>query len=141
MHNGLVAVAYANATEDQPGRVVLFDGNGRFIKSIVVGIGPDQVVFTADGTKLLVANEAEMAGSAGTPIQTAGGISIIDISGNPANATVRNTISFDALNGAEAQLRANGLAITPGQLRAMTSSPNTSRSRPTAPRPTSRCRR
>ena len=116
VHNGLVAVAYANANGSQPGRVVLFDGNGSFIKSIVVGIGPDQVVFTADGTKLLVANEAEMAGSAGTPIPTAGGISIIDIPANPANASVRNTISFDALNNAEAQLRSLGLAITPGQL-------------------------
>src|SRR5262249_36514790 len=63
-----------------------------------------------------VANEAEMAGTAGTPITTAGSVSVIDLSTGAANATVRNTIGFDALNSSEAQLRSLGLAITPGQL-------------------------
>ena len=140
VHNEIVAVAYANAVGDQAGRVALFTATGAFIMD-VVGTGPDMVTFTADGTKLLVANEAETAGTAGTPIQTAGGISIIDMSGGAANATVRNTISFDALNGAEAQLRTLGLAIAPGVSAANNIEPEYITVSPTAPRPTSRCRR
>lgn len=112
--HGIVAVAYANAAGDQPGRVALFDAAGTLRTLLDVGIGPDQLTFTPDGTKILVANEAESAGTLASPIQTAAGISIIDVSGGAAAATVRNTIGFAALDGSEATLRANGLAITPG---------------------------
>ena len=114
----------------------------RSSRASTVGIAPDQVVFTADGTKLLVANEAEMAGSAANPIQTAGGISIIDLSGGAASATRAQHHRLrraERRGSAAARQRAGDHA---GQQRAATtSSRNTSRSRPTAPRPMSRCRR
>ena len=112
--NGLVAVAYANATGDQPGRVALFNANGTLLKSIAVGVGPDQVVFTRDGAKLLVSNEAEQFTAGSNPV---GSVSIIDVSGGVAgaqSAAVTATVGFDALNGSEARLRASGLAIAPG---------------------------
>ena len=110
--NGLVAVAYANATGDQPGRVALFDKAGTLLKSVSVGIGPDQIVFTSDGTKLLVANEGEQFTSASNPV---GSVSILDLSGGAAAAAVSATVGFDALDGSEAVLRAKGLAISPGK--------------------------
>lgn len=108
--NGLVAVAYANATGDQPGRVAFFDATGTLLSTVTVGVGPDQVVFTRDGTKLLVANEGEQASANSNPV---GGISIIDVSGGGAAAAVLTTVGFDGLNGSEATLRAQGLALSP----------------------------
>ncbi|MCH9814173.1 MAG: choice-of-anchor I family protein [Epsilonproteobacteria bacterium] len=44
------------------GRVVFFDTDGTFKKSVKAGILPDMVTFTNDGSKVLVANEGEPAG-------------------------------------------------------------------------------
>ena len=110
--NGLVAVAYANATGDAPGRVALFNADGTLLRSLTVGVGPDQIVFTRDGSRLLVANEGEQASAGSNPV---GGISIIDVSGDAANAAVTATVGFEGLDGSEAALRARGLAITPGK--------------------------
>lgn len=109
--NGLVAVAYANTTGDAPGRVALFNADGSLLRSLTVGVGPDQLTFTRDGGRILVANEGEQATAGSNPV---GGISIIDVSGGAANAAVTATVGFDGLNGSEAALRARGLAITPG---------------------------
>ncbi|CAO4137061.1 ExeM/NucH family extracellular endonuclease [Methylorubrum extorquens] len=109
--NGLVAVAYANAAGDAPGRVALFDANGTLLRSLTVGVGPDQIVFTRDGSRLLVANEGEQASATSNPV---GGVSIIDVSGGAANAAVTATVGFEGLDGSEATLRARGLAIKPG---------------------------
>ena len=45
------------------GRVVFFDENGVFEKSVKVGILPDMVTYTHDGKKVLVADEGELAGN------------------------------------------------------------------------------
>lgn len=110
--NGLVAVAYANVTGDAPGRVALFNADGSLLRSLTVGVGPDQIVFTRDGHRLLVANEGEQASAGSNPV---GGVSIIDVSGGAANATVTATVGFEGLDGSEAALRARGLAVTPGK--------------------------
>ena len=83
-----------------------------------------------------------------------GTITIIDVSGDPADAAVRNTIGFSSLDGDEAALDALGIKTYDGGVVEVetdngdidvtcrippcrrTSSPNTSPFRPTAPRPT-----
>ena len=69
---------------------------------------PDQLTFTPDGTRLLVALEGEPRdGYAG--IDPAGGVGIIDV------ATGALTIAdFSAFDGTEAALRASGVRIRPG---------------------------
>jgi len=110
--NGVVAVAYQNEAADEAGYVALFDaGSGALIKLIEVGVLPDHIVFTPDGSKLLVANEGEALDSANNP---AGGISIIDVSQGAALAEVATTIGFAALDGSEDELRAAGLQLFPG---------------------------
>jgi hypothetical protein len=107
--NGVIAVGYENANTSQPGYVALFDAATQtLIKTIEVGILPDDVTFTPDGSKLLVANEGEALAANGS-------ISIIDLSGGAASAFVSNTIGFTSLNGAEAVLRDRGVAVAPGQ--------------------------
>jgi len=110
--DGLVAVAYANAAGDRPGRVAFFDAAGTVLRSVEVGVGPDQIVFTRDGTRLLVANEGEQVSAAVNPV---GGVSVIDVSGGAASAAGVATVGFEGLNGSEAALLDRGLALKPGQ--------------------------
>jgi VCBS repeat-containing protein len=118
--NGVLAVACASELPGANGFVALFDPNGTLIKTVEVGVGPDQIVFTADGSKLLVANEAEpvsvtLPGGGSQLINVEGGVSIIDLSGGAANASVSTTISFDALDGFETILEQAGVAVLTGQ--------------------------
>lgn len=111
--NGVIAVAYQNSNADQGGYVALFDtATNTLQKLIQVGVTPDMLTFTPDGKKLLVANEGEAISSANNP---AGSVSIINMAGGAAGAVVSNTISFSALNGSEAALRAHGLSTFAGQ--------------------------
>ncbi|MDJ1182509.1 choice-of-anchor I family protein [Roseofilum casamattae] len=107
--NGVVAVAVENADAVTPGAVAFFNPEGTFLDSVTVGVLPDMVTFTPDGTKVLVANEAEP----GTT-DPEGSISIIDISAGVANATVQ-TADFTSFNGQEDDLRAEGVRIFPGK--------------------------
>ncbi|MCA6116505.1 choice-of-anchor I family protein [Bradyrhizobium sp. WSM 1738] len=113
--NGVLAVAVAG---DQPGAngfIALFDTNGVLIKTIEVGAGPDQIVFTADGSKLLVANEGEPFTVESNVVNPEGSVSIIDLAGGAANAAVATTIEFDALNGFESVLKQAGVSVLTGQ--------------------------
>lgn len=114
VRNGVIAVAYENANAGQPGFVALFDAvSSALIKTVEVGVLPDQLTFTADGNRLLVANEAEALSVSDNP---AGSVSVIDLSAGAAAASVVNTIAFDMLDGAESALAYQGLALYPGQL-------------------------
>jgi predicted extracellular nuclease/phosphodiesterase/alkaline phosphatase D-like protein len=108
---GIVAVAVQNVDGTQPGVVALFNSDGVLQKTLSVGVLPDQLTFTSNGL-LVVANEAEATSATSNP---SGSVTIIDVSGGAAAATVRNTIDFTALDGNEAALSANGIKIFSGQ--------------------------
>jgi 2',3'-cyclic-nucleotide 2'-phosphodiesterase (5'-nucleotidase family) len=115
--NGIVAVAYAiqdTATNaQQPGRVSFYNAaTGAFINSVTVGALPDMLTFTADGTKVLVANEGEpnSYGQA-TSVDPEGSVSIINLAGGAATATVQ-TADFTSFNSQMAALKAAGVRIT-----------------------------
>lgn len=111
--NGIVAVAVNAPVATNPGKVFLFNTDGSFITSVDVGAVPDNVVFSPDGTKILVANEGESnLESVAAPLTTnpEGSISIIDISGGAANPTVQ-TAGFTAFNGESAALIAEGVRL------------------------------
>ncbi|HTU10086.1 MAG TPA: choice-of-anchor I family protein [Allosphingosinicella sp.] len=110
--NGVIAVAYDAAVAGTAGHVALFNASGVLQANVEVGVLPDQIAFTPDGSRILVANEGEAISSVNNP---AGSISIIDLSGGVAAATVSHTIGFGALNGFETELTAAGLALFPGQ--------------------------
>ena len=98
------------------------------------------LTFTPDGSRILVANEAEPVSTANNPDGT---ISIIDLSGGAASATVATTIGFTALNGSEARSTTrSGLALFPGQTRGGRHRAGIHRGvARTARAPMSRCRR
>ncbi|MFM9941140.1 MAG: ExeM/NucH family extracellular endonuclease [Hyphomicrobiaceae bacterium] len=124
--NGIVAVALRNLDKTAPGEVVFLNAaTGTFISKIAVGANPDMVTFTPDGTKVLVANEAELrsdvsVGPADTDgvvdsnVDAPGTVSIISIAGGAASPTVQ-TAGFTAFDGQEAALRTAGVRIFPGK--------------------------
>jgi DNA-binding beta-propeller fold protein YncE len=87
IHNGLAAFAIESAVRTDPGVVKFYDTTTRTlasgINSVAVGALPDMLTFTADGSRLLVANEASIGGG----IDPAGSVSIIDMSTRSVSAT------------------------------------------------------
>ena len=114
--NGIVAVAYAiqntSTNAQQTGQVSFYNAAGTFLNSVAVGALPDMLTFTPDGTKVLVANEGE-PNSYGQPnsVDPEGSVSIINIAGGVANATVAQA-SFTSFNSQIATLKAAGVRIT-----------------------------
>ena len=92
-HNGVLAVAVENDDFDQPGRAVFFDANGAYLKDVEVGVLPDMITFTPDGSKVLTANEGEPDDD--YTADPYGGVSIIDVSGGISGLTQANVTNLD----------------------------------------------
>ena len=114
IQNGIVAAAIKSDPAQDPGKIVFFDTDGNVLNQVTVGALPDMVTFTADGTKVLVANEGE-PDEDDPENNPEGSISIIDLSGGVESATV-TTADFTAFNGQEAELRGRGVRIFPGEM-------------------------
>jgi DNA-binding beta-propeller fold protein YncE len=106
--DGIVAVAGRNQDAWVRGEVGFYNTDGNPSNEVQVGFGPDKIVFTPDGTKLLVANEGRP--SEDYENDPEGSVSIIDLSGGVASATV-TTAGFTQFNGQEDQLRDQGVRI------------------------------
>src|SRR5690606_4954320 len=76
--------------------VVFTDTNGNLINNVTVGALPDMLTFTPDGNKVIVANEGEPSENIGA--NPKGSISVIDISGGAASASV-TPVGFEAFDG------------------------------------------
>jgi hypothetical protein len=115
--NGIVAASYAivnpsAGNAQQPGVVAFYTAaTGAYINHVTVGYLPDMVIFSPDGTKVLTANEGEPNSyGQGNSFDPEGSVSIIDISGGVASATV-TTAGFTSFNPQIAALRAAGVRI------------------------------
>jgi 2',3'-cyclic-nucleotide 2'-phosphodiesterase (5'-nucleotidase family) len=110
--NGIVAVAYevkGTGGTHQRGRVSFFNAaDGVFINSVEVGFLPDMLAFTADGKKVLVANEGEP--NENYSFDPEGSVSVIDLTNGAATATVQEA-NFNAFNSQLATLRTQGLRV------------------------------
>lgn len=111
VRDGVVAVAVEADPKQDPGSVVFFDTDGNFISSVTVGALPDMLIFTPDGTKVVVANEGEPDDD--YVVDPEGSISIIDISGGVAGLTQAQvaTASFESFNGRINNLRRANIRI------------------------------
>ncbi len=106
--DGIVAIAVEADTAQDNGVVAFYNTNGEFLNSVTVGALPDMLTFTPDGTKVIVANEGEPNDD--YTVDPEGSISIIDISGGVASATVA-TADFTEFNDDLETLRADGVRI------------------------------
>ena len=104
VENGFAAVAIEGEAVDDNGQVLVFstaDGNST---TFDVGVLPDMVTFTPDGSKILVANEGEP--SEDYTIDPEGSISIID-----ATTGEVSTADFTAFNDQKEALINRGVRI------------------------------
>ncbi|MBV5260575.1 alkaline phosphatase [Synechococcus moorigangaii CMS01] len=113
-HDGVLAAAVEGDTPQMPGQVIFFDAMGRQLNAVTVGALPDMLTFTPDGQKIVVANEGEPNEDYSNDPE--GSVSIIDLAGGVANATVR-TADFRAFNNVELDpnVRIFGLNATVAQ--------------------------
>ncbi len=97
----VLAAGIISSPKTNPGYVVFLNAaTGALLGSAQVGAVPDHIAFTPDGTKLLVANEGELDGSAVdiSADTVIGSVSIIDISSGVATpvVTTADFTSYDA---------------------------------------------
>ncbi|WP_177765808.1 choice-of-anchor I family protein [Flavobacterium sp. I3-2] len=110
--NGIVAVASPNAIETNNGSVVFFNTNGTYINQVTVGVLPDNIVFSPDGSKIMTANEGQP--NSNYSIDPEGSVSIIDVSNGLNNISQSNvtTLNFTQFNSNETNLIASGIRKT-----------------------------
>jgi hypothetical protein len=111
VHDGLVALAIEASPKTRPGVVAFYNAADlRLLNSVAVGALPDMLVFTPDGSKVLVANEGEPNSYGATDsMDPEGSVSIISVN-RGATPTVA-TADFRAYIGQEATLRSQGIRI------------------------------
>jgi alkaline phosphatase len=122
--DGIVAVAVAPNLGDTPnaaqrteageqGKVLFFRTDGTFIREVLVGFLPDNLAFSPDGNKLVVANEGEPQGYQTGQVDPEGSVSIITFAGGVKALTATSALTnvnatFTAFNGQKAALEAQG---------------------------------
>ncbi|WP_374657249.1 choice-of-anchor I family protein [Inhella sp.] len=114
--NGVLAASFSNATVQNPGSVQFWNtaqflaGAGH-LGGVSVGAVPDMLLWTPDGSRLLVANEGERQSNA---INPEGSISLIQFNAAAPSSSTVSTLGFGAWDGQEALLRAQGVRIQAG---------------------------
>lgn len=102
--NGLLAAAVEAVDPLDLGKAVFFNANGDLVNSVNVGVLPDMLTFTPDGTRVLVANEGQPSDD--YTIDPEGSVSIINL----ADFSVVNA-GFNQFNSQIDQLRGKGVRI------------------------------
>jgi hypothetical protein len=106
---GHVAVAIEADSVDANGKVLILDGDASVLAEYEVGVLPDMLTFTPNGRHIVTANEGQPSDD--YSVDPDGSVSIIDLPENGVSgATVRH-VTFDAFNGQENALRADGVRI------------------------------
>jgi len=116
VRNGVLVACTIASPKTAPGKLIFLNAaDGTLIGSIDVGANPDQLTFTPDGTKILVANEGELNGSAAVVSDdtTLGSVSIVDVSGGYGSPVV-TTADFTSFNSQVAALKTAGVRIFDG---------------------------
>lgn len=106
--NGVVAVAVQADPKQDPGSVVFFDADGNFLNEVPAGALPDMLIFTADGNKVLVANEGEPNDD--YDVDPEGSVTIIDISAGVNFAEAKH-MTLEAFNDKKMSLKNKGVRI------------------------------
>ncbi len=106
-NNMLVAAIEANVKQD-PGLIVVFDGNGNYLKEFEAGALPDMVTFSPNGKYILSANEGEPNDS--YTVDPEGSVTIVNISAGLHKAKARQ-VSFGRFNKYKKWLLHKGVRI------------------------------
>ncbi|WP_203296622.1 choice-of-anchor I family protein [Luteirhabdus pelagi] len=111
VNDGIVAAAVSVDPKTDNGVVVFSDVDGNGMVAVEVGPLPDMLLFSPDGTKVLVANEGEPNDD--YSVDPEGSVSIIDVSGGLGDISQADvtTLNFNAFDSQEADLIAAGVRI------------------------------
>lgn len=113
VHDGLLAVGIINEPKTEPGDLAFLDAaTGALLGRIKVGPNPDAVVFSPDGTKILVANEGELVGQVADDAAP-GSVTVVDLSISSEEWS-NWTAGFSAFDSAAADLREAGVRLFEG---------------------------
>ncbi|WP_067728631.1 choice-of-anchor I family protein [Oceanobacillus damuensis] len=93
-YKDLIAISVVSNPKTDPGYIVFATKDGEYVNHVQVGSLPDMVTFTPDGTKAVVANEGEP--DEDYSVDPEGSISIIDVTGDPAEFTANN-LTFEGV--------------------------------------------
>jgi len=109
--NGVIAIAVQAPVKTDPGHVVLLDRDGELLNTITVGALPDNVTFTPDGKKIVVANEGEPSND--YSVDPEGSVSIIDLKRGPRFVQTSDvmTAGFRKYNDQRDELIEQGIRI------------------------------
>ena len=113
--NGNVAVALQDADFTKEGRVAVLDQEGSLVECYTVGVQPDMLTYTKDGSKILTANEGEPRnGLGGGAADPAGSVSVIDTkSGTVKTAGFEGFTADELLQNGVLLGKADGQIIAP----------------------------
>ncbi len=111
VRDGQVVVAIENTDPQSNGRVAVYDTDSLgLLGTAEVGPLPDLVTFTPDGRFILTADEGEPSGYREGDTNPEGSISVVDVSGGVATATVA-TAGFGKFNAHRQELIDAGVRI------------------------------
>lgn len=98
VNSGVVAVAVEADNKQANGYIAFYQADGTFLSAVEAGALPDMVIFTHDGSKVLVANEGEPNGD--YSVDPEGSVTVIDISAGAASVTAANVthVTFSDFN-------------------------------------------
>lgn len=109
VRRGLVAVAVENVDDaTAPGELRIYDTDGNLIDATTVGVLPDMVVLSPNGRYALTANEGQPNDD--YTIDPPGSVSVVTLS-RRGEVLENRTAGFEAFDGMENQLRAQGVRI------------------------------
>ena len=105
----VLAVAVVAESPGEPGRVIFYDAIERVpVGSVEVGVTPDKVAFTPDGTRVLTADSGEPSDD--YAVDPPGTVSVIDVRDGVGEATATR-VDFTDYDGREDELRDRGVRI------------------------------
>ncbi len=112
----ILAAAIINNPKTNNGHVIFLNAaTGALIGSVTVGVVPDHIAFTPDGTKLLVCNEGELSTPQTTvalavPDAAQGSVSIVSVAATGIPGAIQ-TANFSAFDAQTSALKAAGVRI------------------------------
>lgn len=92
-YNGVLVAAVEASNFNENGKAVFFNAAGDVLANVEVGVLPDMITFTPDGSKVITANEGEPDDD--YTADPMGSVSVIDISGGVAELSQANVTTYD----------------------------------------------
>ena len=114
---GIAAVALQDADYRKHGYAAILTTEGELLTMIEAGCQPDNIVFTPDGTKILVANEGEPREGIGEGIiDPAGSVTVITLDTADVQKSIAVTVGFEAFDSERETLIENGIIMVKDNL-------------------------